>query len=145
MPQHLTQNFLPETSKFAQMNLPTEELLSRFLVLSPDCLVGQTELKSSHSSQLPIDVSTPGPNTQNPTFLLDWLILNSFNVDVLKKKIFSNKLELFWTTSLYLYNVEWYSLRYIFVDFILKRDVLNLLKQEFILVKFRKCVKLWRN
>jgi len=47
---------------------------------------------------------------------------------VLNKKIFGYKLELFWVTTLYLYNVEGYSLRYIFVDFILERNVLNLYK-----------------
>jgi hypothetical protein len=58
--QHLSLNFLQELYKYARANLPENEVIKRFLVLTPDLLLG------AQPEQVPMSVDDPPPQQQPP-------------------------------------------------------------------------------
>ncbi len=58
LPQHLSLTFLQDLYKYAKTNLPEKEILERFLILTPDLLLG------SQPDQL--SMSVDDPNSQQP-------------------------------------------------------------------------------
>jgi hypothetical protein len=61
LPQHLSLTFLQDLYKYAKTNLPEKEVLERFLILTPDLLLG------SQPDQLSMSVDDPSSQQPDPT------------------------------------------------------------------------------
>jgi hypothetical protein len=59
LPHHLTLSFLQELFHYAKTNLPEKEIIERFLILTPDLLLG------SAPDQQPMHVDSQGPSQQD--------------------------------------------------------------------------------
>jgi len=62
---HLTLSFLQELYKYAKTNLPEKEIAERFLILTPDLLLGS----APEAQPQPMVVDDPPPSSPHPTRL----------------------------------------------------------------------------
>jgi hypothetical protein len=60
LPHHLTLSFLQDLYQYAKTNLPEKEVIERFLILTPDLLLGETpEPPPTEHQSMSIDVPPP--------------------------------------------------------------------------------------